>query len=317
MTFSPNLNSAKRVVSVLVQLGALQQRMQPVDSVSPACSADGLVPLFVHFLFPLCALDALSLFQEDELVIMSPNMTFIPKPFLNSSELRAFKDGCYGVQDVFQWPQLYSDKYPYSTCIPHREWLNFEPFHLLWWMPKPSDFVKEAGTVWEVGRLPEGHRAAFTELHDSIHDRLSQHEHYLNNDLHNLMKPAATLCTLKHALERLHYHPLTFRELTLQVAEFQRTALDILAYGHYVHVNAMQTSKCFKVQFSPVFFTLFGGNRTKTGLSKCSNMTNQTKTGVNRLPAVARLGFNRFSVTCTIISKSGNITQPTIFDCGC
>ncbi|KAF9229984.1 hypothetical protein BU15DRAFT_35925, partial [Melanogaster broomeanus] len=170
-------------------------------------------------------------------------MTFIPKPFLNSSELRAFKDGRYGVQDVFQWPQLYSDKYPYSTCIPRREWLNLEPCHLLWWTPKPSDFVKEAGTMWEVGRLPEGHRAAFTELHDYIHDQLSQHAHYLDNDLRNLMKPAATLRTLKQALERLHYHPLTFRELTLQVAEFQRTALDILAYGFYARAKAKQNSK--------------------------------------------------------------------------
>ncbi|KAF9230023.1 hypothetical protein BU15DRAFT_84156 [Melanogaster broomeanus] len=192
---------------------------------------------------PLRALDALSLFQEDEVVITSPNMTFIPKPFLNSSELRAFKDGRYGVQDVFQWPQLYSDKYPYSTCIPRREWLNLEPCHLLWWTPKPSDFVKEAGTMWEVGRLPEGHRAAFTELHDYIHDQLSQHAHYLDNDLRNLMKPAATLRTLKQALERLHYHPLTFRELTLQVAEFQRTALDILAYGFYARAKAKQNSK--------------------------------------------------------------------------
>ncbi|KAF9231868.1 hypothetical protein BU15DRAFT_81891 [Melanogaster broomeanus] len=101
---------------------------------------------------PLRTLDALSLFQEDEVVITSPNMTFIPKPFLNSSELRAFKDSRYGVQDVFQWPQLYSDKYPPPSIViwkeawsavdqaPHRVWADV-PKPAVYPFPDPALFM--------------------------------------------------------------------------------------------------------------------------------------------------------------------------------
>ncbi|KIK36834.1 hypothetical protein CY34DRAFT_93711, partial [Suillus luteus UH-Slu-Lm8-n1] len=51
-------------------------------------------------------------------VIMSPNMSFIPKPHIfNTVNLQPLADGRFGHIDCFLWPQLFSKKHWWSGCI--------------------------------------------------------------------------------------------------------------------------------------------------------------------------------------------------------
>ena len=175
----------------------------------------------------------MSLIEAGDLVITSPNMTFITKPFIfEKAELQPLRDGRFGPIDVFQWPQLYSEKFPYSSCIPRREaWVNDAGISALWWNPSPSDFAEETGSKYAIGRLTVAARQKFEWLHLVLMTKLEDMDSELKK--YPAFKHSMSARQFGYALDRLKNYPLTFRELVLQVAEYQRIGLDIFAYCEY------------------------------------------------------------------------------------
>ncbi|KAF9232466.1 hypothetical protein BU15DRAFT_29863, partial [Melanogaster broomeanus] len=167
-------------------------------------------------------------------VITSPNMTFIPKPFLfEKAELRPLRDGRFGVIDVFQWPQLHSDQFAFSACIPRKSAdSDNDAFALLWWTPSTAEFVKEKGCVYDIGRLSSSMLQSFALLHLCLLDLVHNDDALLSK--YPQLRHNAQLRSLQYAMQRLEHYPLTFRELLLQVAEYQRIGLDLVAYINFV-----------------------------------------------------------------------------------
>ncbi|KAF9232000.1 hypothetical protein BU15DRAFT_81746 [Melanogaster broomeanus] len=74
-------------------------------------------------------------------VITSPNNTWIPQPFLFEHEpVQARADGRLGTVDVYQWPQMYTEEYPWSVAIRRNLWPD-EPQLSVWYTPSYEDFA--------------------------------------------------------------------------------------------------------------------------------------------------------------------------------
>ncbi|KAI6101783.1 hypothetical protein F5141DRAFT_1065757 [Pisolithus sp. B1] len=89
--------------------------------------------------------------------IMSPNVSFVPQPFIfEGARVEPLCDRWFGHINCFQWPKLYTECYVWSTCIPrksaHRDDLMWK---WLWWNVTQSveDFILERGSAFKVGRI--------------------------------------------------------------------------------------------------------------------------------------------------------------------
>src|ERR1700709_900142 len=91
----------------------------------------------------LQAFDARSVAVQDNLVITTPNMHFVPEfHHFEEEDLQARADGRFGVVDCFQWPQAYDEVFPHAACIPRKESCPFpHPLHWAWFTPNKDDFI--------------------------------------------------------------------------------------------------------------------------------------------------------------------------------
>ena len=112
--------------------------------------------------------------QKDK-IITSPNCNFVPEAFVfDKLPLELMRDRRFGFVDCFQWPQLHSENYIWSVCIPWQAVYRDDPiWSLLWWnlSRSPSEFVLEQGSAFEVGQI---HPSRFLEL-EGVYQCLDEH----------------------------------------------------------------------------------------------------------------------------------------------
>ena len=67
--------------------------------------------------------DILSIFlaNDSKYVITSPNMEWVPEPFVGLVQVHLRKDFRYGVEDPFQWPQVYSEGFEFLSAVLRRD----------------------------------------------------------------------------------------------------------------------------------------------------------------------------------------------------
>ncbi|KAF8833562.1 hypothetical protein BDN67DRAFT_1017405 [Paxillus ammoniavirescens] len=64
--------------------------------------------------------DAQALCHLPPLAITSPNVGWVPRPFLfEDKPVQAHADGRFGTVDIYQWLQLYDNQWPWSVAIMH------------------------------------------------------------------------------------------------------------------------------------------------------------------------------------------------------
>ncbi|KAG1900864.1 uncharacterized protein F5891DRAFT_1188361 [Suillus fuscotomentosus] len=92
---------------------------------------------------------------QDNLVITTPNMQFVPKfHHFEEENVQAHTDGRFSVVDCFQWPQAYDNIFCNSVCIPRKEAYPFpHPLHWAWYTPEQKDFKTIPGNLFPVGML--------------------------------------------------------------------------------------------------------------------------------------------------------------------
>ena len=72
----------------------------------------------------ITALDAWAVACQDDWVITSPNVKYVPQAHIFYDEdLHAQADGRFGLVDCFQWPQSYVQDYLHVVCIPRKDTL--------------------------------------------------------------------------------------------------------------------------------------------------------------------------------------------------
>ncbi|KAG2067444.1 hypothetical protein BDR04DRAFT_1159154 [Suillus decipiens] len=101
----------------------------------------------------ISALYAKTIGYQQLLVITTPNMNWVPELHNDDSEeLRAQADGCFGVTDCFQWPQMYCKEFKYAVCIPHKDTSSIN-LQFAWYTPSMADFDIQPGSASAVGTL--------------------------------------------------------------------------------------------------------------------------------------------------------------------
>lgn len=159
-------------------------------------------------------------------------MSFVPEPHIGEEEIRARADGRFGYADCFQWPQLYCKEYEFAICVRRREYhLSPDPLSWAWYRPTLDDFESIPTSPFLVGKLKEDKALGVASLRQIAAGRYAEWRktHGNKQDVVNKM-----LQSLDHDIMILLNHPITFRDLTLFVAQAQRYFLDIIAFLDYV-----------------------------------------------------------------------------------
>ncbi|KAI6011459.1 hypothetical protein PISMIDRAFT_106769 [Pisolithus microcarpus 441] len=93
----------------------------------------------------LSSLDALVVACKGNIIIMSPNVDYVPEPFIFEEEdMCCHADGHFRVVDCFQWPQMHEWQYEYSVCIPQKG--SIPTLHTAWYTPTLDNFIIPIGS---------------------------------------------------------------------------------------------------------------------------------------------------------------------------
>lgn len=162
-------------------------------------------------------------------VITTPNAGYIPTAPIGIRHIQAKADGRFGLDDRTLHPQMYVKGFEYICCIPIRD----QSRHMLWWTPTLDDCPMVPNSPFSViirvlkPELLKGYK----DLRDKYVGLIGKREGRDRSPLVGLLVTA--MC---QALDRLRSFGMTYKEILLAVAEFQRAVLDIHAWIDFVDV---------------------------------------------------------------------------------
>ena len=184
----------------------------------------------------LTALDAESLVIHSQHILTSPSLSWIPFFDFESRDLRARRDGHFGIEDCFQYPQVWSEKHPWAPCIlrkPEKGELENHSLQALWWNIDLKFYDIAPGAAFgDLGTLSAKAWNPMQRLQLYLSDRLRiyQEQGHINKTV------IVYDSIIKNTLLRLRDCPLSFRDLVGQVAEFQRLCFDLHAMLDFVEI---------------------------------------------------------------------------------
>lgn len=188
-----------------------------------------------HSIVALTYLDACAMAldpadKDPTYIVTSPNVLWIPQHDLHASRpLRAGADGRFGLEDCFQYPQIFSSEHNWAVCIlrrPDTVDLDSHEFSLIWWTPTVASFAMERGcTFGDMGHLKKSVVDEFVLAEGHLSSRVRLMLEWLQ------VPRYAHTCTfcLRSIVARLRASPMSFQDITTQVANFQRIWLDLHA----------------------------------------------------------------------------------------
>ena len=167
-------------------------------------------------------------------VVSSPNAEWVPGVMFGVREVFQRADGRFGWEDRTLWPQFYSFGFHYICCIPQQPAVASNPLSILWWTPQNDDFIPLLGSEVDVvlGRLPAERVAALERWRDSLVLEVREYQTcHKHDELLGMLTTA-----MRHAFLRFTIAPMTRRQMTENVPNFQRFCLDIRAYLDYHNI---------------------------------------------------------------------------------
>ncbi|KAI6004875.1 hypothetical protein EDD15DRAFT_2155275 [Pisolithus albus] len=204
-----------------------------------------LVFIFPSFLESIGPFDARVLAKYQDCWITSPNSLYVPEPFIFEARLmEPLRDGRFGHIDCFQWPQLYSERYMWSGCIPRKvAYQDHSTWRWLWWdvTNTPEDFVVERGSMFRVGRVhPDRWKQleiVCNQLDERIQRWVQKNPHY-----YGPVNVTGWMRSCRRALMRLKQLPFTFRDTVLIITLFQHLGLDVFGMLEYLEPTMLPPS---------------------------------------------------------------------------
>ena len=162
-------------------------------------------------------------------VITTPNAGYIPTAPIGIRHIQAKADGRFGLDDRTLHPQMYVQSFEYICCIPRRD----ESRHMLWWTPTLDDcpMVHNSPFSVTIRVLKPNLLNGYKDLRDKYVGLIAKREGRDRSPLAGLLVTA--MC---QALDRLRSFGMTYKEILLAVAEFQRAVLDIHAWINFIEV---------------------------------------------------------------------------------
>jgi hypothetical protein len=177
--------------------------------------------------------DAVAVAVQDNLVITTPNMPFVPKfHHFEEENVQARADGRFGVVDCFQWPQAYDNIFCNSVCILRKEAYPFpHPLHWAWYTPEQKDFKTIPGNSFPVGTLASDKVEGLESLLKLVEKRVQDWRANRQGKKDVIVN---RVVSLRHGISRLKKHPLTFRDLLIFITDAQRLFLEIHSFMDWV-----------------------------------------------------------------------------------
>lgn len=164
-------------------------------------------------------------------------MRSVPLFYFDPQPLRARADGRFGLEDCWQHPQVWTEKYSFAPAIMRKPSTTIElekhEFRLLWWNPQRGDYVLLRGSAFaDLGKLSPQATEPLLEIQKKISDRLRRfsEQNSIPNPVHFYE------ASMRSTYTRLQDCPMTFRDVVGQVTEFQRICLDLLAMLDYLEI---------------------------------------------------------------------------------
>ena len=160
-------------------------------------------------------------------VITTPNAGYIPTAPIGIRTLQARADGRFGLDDRTLHPQMYVRGFEYICCIPKRDHSR----RMLWWTPTLADcpIVSNCPFSITIRVLKPKLLQGYKELRDKYVGLIGKRSD--RSALSGLL--VTTMC---QTLDKLQSIGMTYKEILLAVAEFQRAVLDIHAWIDFVDV---------------------------------------------------------------------------------
>ena len=164
-------------------------------------------------------------------------MRSVPLFYFDPQPLRARADGRFGLEDCWQHPQVWTEKYSFAPAIMRKPSTSIElekyEFRLLWWNPQRSDYILLRGSAFaDLGKLSLQAAEPLLEIQKKISDRLRRfsEQNPIPNPVHYYEASMRSTCT------RLQDCPMSFRDVVGQVTELQRICLDLLAMLDWLEI---------------------------------------------------------------------------------
>jgi hypothetical protein len=112
--------------------------------------------------------------------------------------------------------------------------LEKDPLSILWWTPQPADFIRIEGSDVDVvlGRLPKKHIGALEYWRDQLLSEVRAYQ--ASNKRHDLLWLLTT--SMRHAFLQITIVPMTRRQMTENVPDFQCFCLDVRALLDYLTI---------------------------------------------------------------------------------
>ncbi|KAJ2917052.1 hypothetical protein MD484_g3367, partial [Candolleomyces efflorescens] len=187
--------------------------------------------------------------------ITSPNMCFVPRAPYGQREVRARRDGRYGLDDRMLHPQFVCQDFQWISCIP-----RFTPeLWILWWTPTPDDAPLIEGTIilTDVRTLKAEYMAELrqqqSESCEIAFQSLARHPQ------NTLLSSLAT--HTQQCLERLTFG-LSLHKMRNTIGDLQRSCLDIRGFVTYIdkfYPRHLSNSTQDLSRVHPVDTTIMGG----------------------------------------------------------
>lgn len=176
--------------------------------------------------------------DDRKFILTTPNMDFIPEPFVGLVQVHLRSNYAYGPVDPFLWPQIFSPGFEYLAVLrhPYPETHRYAP---IWWSPKTSvDFHIVHGSAFtHLGSM----RSPSFDLLDALVSEMSSHvaDHQADVGLQPHLNYLHT--AMIRARDRVKFYPCTFRDMCFQVREVQRFWLQCRAYIDYTRLVATES----------------------------------------------------------------------------
>jgi hypothetical protein len=150
--------------------------------------------------------------KPQQFIMTLPNTSYIPLHRLHNPEALCLRaDGHFGLKDCFQYPQAFSEKHPWATCItckPMEQDLLSRIYTALWATPTKTSFVLEKGCAFaNMGRLEK----LVVDVLQTIQRNLTEHlQKYQELHCWILKNTLVMDFSMKSTLMCLHGCPMTF-----------------------------------------------------------------------------------------------------------
>ncbi|KIJ06632.1 hypothetical protein PAXINDRAFT_20175 [Paxillus involutus ATCC 200175] len=194
-------------------------------------------------------------------VITSPNAPSIPRPFVYENEpVQCRADDRYGYVDIYQWPQMFCEEYPWGVAYPVKGmYWETDPLARLWWTPTYADFVPLADTTLVIGFLSQEKHNELNKVQDVVKNRymLYKKSKVPEHNPHDQGKQIMLI--MRNNYNHLDHFPLTWRDIITAVAEFQHSVMECFAYFDYHHMilPSVQTPVFPYPEYNPYWLGAF------------------------------------------------------------